>query len=384
MSSLTFFPEFIKFVRDIYLTEGFIPLHAPKFEGREKELLLNTLKSTFVSSVGEDIDEFERKLADYTGARFAVATNNGTAALHVALLLSEVQEGDEVITAPLTFVATCNAIRYCRADPVFIDVEKETLGLCPDRLTAFLEEYGEVRDDGLCWNMTTNRVIRACVPVHNLGHPARIADLSSICSRYNIAVIEDAAESLGSFSDGLHTGRTGSMGVLSFNGNKIITTGGGGALITDDEGLAKRAKHRTTTAKRPHPWLFLHDEVGFNYRLPNINAALGCAQMEQVKVYVKAKRALASRYEKWFDQIDANFVLEPSGAQSNYWLNAVLLANVGERDHFLKYTNERGVMTRPMWTSMHTLPMYQNCTRGELTTSESIESRLVNIPSSVI
>jgi aminotransferase in exopolysaccharide biosynthesis len=384
MSVPTFFPEFVKFSREIFLTNDFIPLHAPQFSGREKDFLLGALESTFVSSVGEYIQEFERGLAEYTGASFAVATNNGTAALHTALLLSEVQSGDEVITVPLTFVATCNAIRYCGADPVFVDVEWETLGLCPEGLVGFLEEHAEVRDDGLCWNLTTNRVIRACVPVHNLGHPTRIAEIVSICNRHNIIVVEDAAESLGSFRAGVHTGRTGQIGILSFNGNKIITTGGGGALITDDKALAERARHRTTTSKQSHPWLFLHDEVGFNYRLPNINAALGCAQMEQLPAYVEAKRALASRYQMWFDQIEAQFILEPSGTSSNYWLNAVLMENIEERDNFLEYTNGHSVMTRPMWTPVHTLPMYRNCIRGDLTVSESIESRLVNIPSSVI
>ena len=384
MSVPTFFTEFVKFTREVFLTQDFIPLHAPHFGGREKDFVMETLESTFVSSVGEYVYEFEKKLIQYTGASFAVATNNGTAALHIALQLAGVQSGDEVITVPLTFVATCNAIRYCSADPVFVDVERETLGLCPNSLVAFLEEHSEMRDDGLCWNLTTNRVIRACVPVHNLGHPSRITDIVSICKRHNITVVEDAAESLGSFRDGVHTGRTGRMGILSFNGNKIITTGGGGAVITDDKTLVQRAQHRTTTAKQPHPWLYLHDEVGFNYRLPNINAALGCAQMKQLPAFVEAKRALASRYQRWFDQTEAQFILEPSGTYSNYWLNAVLLEDFDERDHFLRYTNDQGVMTRPMWTPMHTLPMYQNCTRGDLTISENIESRLINIPSSVI
>jgi aminotransferase in exopolysaccharide biosynthesis len=384
MTVPTFFVEFVKFSREMFFTQDFIPLHAPKFGGREKDFVLDALESTFVSSVGEYVNEFERKVADYTGASFAIATNNGTAALHTALQLVDVQGGDEVITVPLTFVGTCNAIRYCGADPIFVDVEWETLGLCPDQLVAFLEEHTEVRDDGLCWNLKTDRVVRACVPVHNLGRPVRIADIVSICTKHNIAVVEDAAESLGSFRDGLHTGRTGRAGILSFNGNKIITTGGGGTIITDDKVLAQRAKHRTTTSKRSHPWLFLHDEVGFNYRLPNINAALGCAQIEQLPEYVEAKRALASRYERWFDQIDAQFILESSGTYSNYWLNAVLLSNLEERDNFLKYTNDNGVMTRPIWTPMHTLSMYRNCTKGDLAVSESIESRLVNLPSSVI
>jgi aminotransferase in exopolysaccharide biosynthesis len=383
VSDSTFPPSFVALVRELFETGDFIPLHAPRFKGREKEYVLQTLESTFVSSVGEFVDEFEKQLAEYTGAAFAVAVSSGTAALHTALHLAGVQRADEVITVPLTFVATCNAICYCGAEPVFVDVERQTLGLCPESLTDFLEAHAEVRDDGLCWNRTSNRVIRACVPVHNLGHPARVADIAEICARYNIALIEDAAESLGSLVGGVHTGLTGLMGVLSFNGNKIITTGGGGAIITDNEALARRAKHSTTTAKQPHPWLFLHDEVGFNYRLPNLNAALGCAQLEQLIEYVKAKRALAQRYREWFNVVDnAEFVCEPPGARANYWLNAILLTNREERDRFLQFTNDAGVMTRPMWTPMHTLRMYQDCQRGDLVTAEAIEDKLVAIPSS--
>jgi aminotransferase in exopolysaccharide biosynthesis len=385
MKDSVFFPQFVSMVRDIFSTDDFIPLHAPQFKGREKELVLQTLESTFVSSVGEFVEEFEKQLANYTGAGFVVATNSGTAALHTALHLADVQPGDEVITVPLTFVATCNAIRYCGAEPVFVDVESQTLGLCPVSLGNFLEEHAQVRDDGLCWNRTSGRIIRACVPVHNLGHPVCISDIETICARYNIHLIEDAAESLGSLISGTHTGRTGLMGVLSFNGNKIITTGGGGALITDNEELAQKAKHYTTTAKQFHPWLFLHDEVGFNYRLPNINAALGCGQLEQLAEYVEAKRALALRYREWFDEIAAvEFFSEPVDAYSNYWLNAILLENRKARDSFLEYTNRAGVMTRPMWTPMPTLPMYQNCQSSDLTIAEAIEARLVNIPSSVI
>ena len=378
------FPEFVDLVRQLFSTEDSIPLHAPRFERNETKYVVDALNSTFVSSVGQHVNEFERKIAEFTGAHYVVATNNGTAALHTALLLAGVQSGDEVITQPLTFVATCNAIRYCGAEPVFMDVERTTLGLSPEAISVFLEEHAEVRSDGLCWNRQSNRIIRAVVPVHNLGLPARAAEIGEICARYNVPLIEDAAESLGSCRDGIHTGRAGCMGTLSFNGNKIITTGGGGAVITDDETIADKAKHLTTTAKQPHPWLFLHDEVGFNYRLPNLNAALGCAQIEQLPDYIERKRGLAKRYQQWFADKEPELVLEPLGARSNYWLNAILLKDREERDSFLKYTNERGVMTRPMWTPMHTLPMYQNCQRGDVTIAENIESRLVNIPSSVI
>ncbi len=385
MNDVMFFSRFVSLVREIFSTDEFIPLHAPQFKGREKEMVLQTLESTFVSSVGEFVDEFETRLADYTGAKFAIATSSGTAALHVALHLADVQRGDEVITAPLTFVATCNAIRYCGAEPVFVDVEWQTLGLCPESLASFLETHAEVRDDGLCWNRISGRIIRACVPVHNLGHPVRIHEIAAICAKYNIRLVEDAAESLGSLTSGVHTGRTGCIGTLSFNGNKIITTGGGGALITDDEVLADKAKHLTTTAKQSHPWLFLHDEVGFNYRIPNINAALGCGQLEQLHEYVDSKRTLALRYQEWIDPLeDVAFFSEPIGTRSNYWLNALLLENREVRDDFLQYTNDAGVMTRPMWTPMHTLPMYQNCQRDDLTTAQAIEARLVNVPSSVL
>jgi|TARA_B100000959_G_scaffold9550_1_gene9638 aminotransferase in exopolysaccharide biosynthesis len=385
MSNRDFTDAFVAMVREVFSTNEFIPLHSPHFEGQEKELVLATLESTFVSSVGTCVEQFEEGIARYTGAKFAVAVSSGTAALHTALHIAGVAQDDEVITTPLTFVATCNAISYCGARPVFVDVDRNTLGLCPKSLAQFLEQHGEVRVDNLCWNRSSGKVIRACVPVHNLGHPARAEEIVEICSRYNITVIEDAAESLGSLSGGQHTGRVGLVGVLSFNGNKIITTGGGGALITDDAALAKRAKHLTTTAKRPHPWLFQHDEVGFNYRLPNLNAALGLAQMAQLDNFVAKKRSLAKYYAEWLGKWpQATFFTEPAGTRSNYWLNAILLRDRATRDEFLGRTNERGIMTRPMWTPMYTLPMYQNCQRFSLDNADLIESRLVNIPSSAV
>jgi len=370
-------------IREVFSTNEFVPLHAPGFGDLEKELVLETLTSTFVSSVGQFVDEFEAQLAQYTGAGSVVATNTGTAALHTALHLLGVRSTDEVITTPLTFVATCNSISYCGARPVFIDVDQDTLGLSPAKLAGFLEEYGEIRDDGFCWNKFSESVIRACVPVHNLGHSAKIEEIAAICTKYNIPVIEDAAESLGSRRNNVHTGRRGLVGTLSFNGNKIITTGGGGALITDDEVLAQRARHISTTAKLSHPWLFKHDEVGFNYRLPNLNAALGCAQMKQLDRFVSEKRQLAAHYDEWLeDWPQARFFSEPPNSRSNYWLNAILLNDFDARDEFLDRTNRLGVMTRPMWTPMHTLPMYQSCQRTDLTNAEWIEERLVNIPSS--
>ena len=384
MKSQLYCNDFVEFVQDIYKTEDFIPLHAPCFGDMERSYVLETLDSTFVSSVGQYVDEFESRLSKYTGAKYVVATINGTAALHVALMMSGVQPEDEVITSPLTFVATCNAVHYCGARPLFVDVEWDTLGLSPESLAIFLDDCGEVRDDRLCWNKKSNRIIRACIPIHNLGHPARVKEIEEICKAYNILVIEDAAESLGSFTSGVHTGRIGQTGILSFNGNKIITTGGGGALITDDKEVARRAKHLTTTAKQAHPWLFLHDEIGYNYRLPNINAALGCAQMEQLPTHVNKKRKLAHQYKEWFSKKDIEFVSEPSGASSNYWLNSIVLSNIEDRDEFLTYTNSHNVMTRAMWTPMHTLPMYRSCYRTNMANAEAVEKRLVNIPSSVV
>ena len=384
MKSQLYINEFVEFVQEIYRTKEFIPLHAPRFGDKERNYVLDTLDSTYVSTIGEYVDEFERRLSEYTGAKYVVATINGTAALHAALMVCGIQPEDEVITSPLTFIATCNAVHYCGAQPLFVDVEWDTLGLSPESLAIFLDDHAEIRDDDLCWNKKTGRIIRACLPIHNLGHPARVKEIDEICKKYNIVVIEDAAESLGSFTSSIHTGRTGQIGTLSFNGNKIITTGGGGALITDDRDLARRAKHLTTTAKQPHPWLFLHDQVGYNYRLPNINAALGCAQMEQLPTFVNKKRKLAHQYRKWFAERDQEFVSEPSGAASNYWLNSIVLANIDERDEFLTFTNSRNVMTRAMWTPMHTLPMYRGCYRTDLSNTEAIEKRLVNIPSSVV
>jgi len=385
MNNRDFTDAFMAMVREVFGTSEFIPLHAPRFEGQEKELILETLESTFVSSVGMCVEQFEEDIVRYTGAQFAVAVSSGTAALHTALHAVGVVQHDEVITTPLTFVATCNAISYCGAWPVFVDVDRDTLGLSPECLAEFLEQYGEIRADGHCWNRSSGKIIRACVPVHNLGHPARAGKIVKVCERYNIAVIEDAAESLGSLADQQHTGRVGLMGVLSFNGNKIITTGGGGALITDNAVLAKRLKHLTTTAKTPHPWLFQHDEVGFNYRLPNLNAALGLAQMAQLATFVVKKRNLAKYYSEWLDEwLQVRFFTEPADARSNYWLNAILLPDRAARDEFLGRTNDCGIMTRPMWTPMHTLPMYQSCQRSNLDNAELIENTLVNIPSSAV
>lgn len=373
----------IRFVREQYRTDDFIPLHAPVFPGREREYVIETIESTFVSSVGSFVDRFERDMAAYTGSPRAVATTNGTAALHVALRLAGVQPGELVITQPLTFVATCNAIAYCMAEPLFIDVDRHTLGLSPAAMHAWLEEHALVGDDGLCRARLGGKVIRACVPMHTFGHPADLDGLVAVCTRWNIALVEDAAESLGSFYKGRHTGTFGCLGTLSFNGNKIITTGGGGMVLAGEE-LGSRAKYVTTTAKKPHAYEFVHDELGYNYRMPNLNAALGCAQLEQLDDFVESKRRLAARYAEVLKGTSLTFVSEPDGCRSNYWLNAVICEDRQQRGELLAATNGKGVMTRPIWTLMNHLPMYANCRRGDLANAQWLEDRIVNLPSSVL
>lgn len=369
------------FIRSLYKTPDFIPLHEPKFFGNEKAYVLDCIDSTYVSSVGKYVDRFERMVADYTGAKYAIATVNGTAALHIALKLAGVNQGDEVITQALSFVATCNAISYCGAKPVFVDVDKDTLGMSPDSLRAFLSKEASLSSTG-CINNTTGRRIAAVVPMHTFGHPCRINEIAKICEEFGIPLVEDAAESLGSYYEGKHTGTFGKFGAFSFNGNKTITTGGGGMLITDDEALAKRAKHITTTAKLPHAYEFIHDEIGYNYRLPNINAALGCAQMEGLPRLLESKREVASAYAAFFSTLNMTFVLEPTQARSNYWLNALILEDKPARILFLQELNEAGVMSRPVWRLMNELAMFSDCQSSDLSNSKWLEERVVNIPSS--
>lgn len=375
-------PALIDFVRHQYGGAACVPLHAPRFTGREHDYVGACIDSTFVSSVGAYVDRFEQSLREYTGARAAVATVNGTAALHTALMLADVGPGDRVITQSLTFVATCNAIRYCGAEPLFVDVERRTLGLSPEALQDFLQQHARRTNQG-CVLREGGQVLRACVPMHTFGHPADLAGLQQVCAHWGIALVEDAAESLGSLYHGQHTGRFGRVGALSFNGNKIITTGGGGMLLFEDVALAQRAKHLTTTAKLSHAYEYAHDEVGYNYRLPNLNAALGCAQMEQLDAFVGAKRALAARYQAFFDGSDHVFVSEPEGCRSNYWLNAVICPDRDSRDRLLTRTNADGIATRPIWQLMNRLPMFAQCRHGVLTTSEWLADRVVNLPSSV-
>jgi len=372
----------IRFVREQYGTDEYIPLHAPVLGELEKRYVIEALDSGYVSSVGPQVAEFENAIARFTGAKHAVATVNGTAALHVSLVLAGVMPGDEVITQSITFVATCNAIRYCGAHPLLVDIDLATLGMSPDSLAEFLQDNAYLDDRGRCVNRRTGATIRACVPMHNFGHPVRIDAIAAICDRWNLVLIEDTAESLGSSFRGRHTGLFGSHAALSFNGNKIITTGGGGMVITDDDALAARARHITTTAKAKHPWLFVHDEVGFNYRMPALNAALGCAQFERLEGHLARKRMLAECYAEWFSRTDYHFNREPAECRSNYWLNSFLVNSPEERDDVLRQTNALGVMTRPVWTPMHYLELYKDCLRSDLKNSEWLESRLVNLPSS--
>lgn len=377
------FDALIRFVREQYRTNDFIPLHAPTFSGHEQDYVAQTIQSTFVSSVGAFVDRFEGEMAKYTGSPRAVATVNGTAALHAALLLAGVLPGDVVITQPLTFVATCNAIAYCGAEPIFVDVDRDTLGLSPAALRDWLDEHAYLDDGGTCRLKDGGQAIRACLPMHTFGHPVALDELLVVCRDWRLAVVEDAAESLGSLYKGRHTGTFGLLGTLSFNGNKIITTGGGGMILAD-EALGARAKHITTTAKKPHPYEFVHDEVGYNYRLPNLNAALGCAQLEQLEGFVRAKRELASRYAALMKNSDLQFFSEPKDCRSNYWLNVAICDGPEQRNALLKATNDNGVMTRPIWRLMNSLPQYAKCICGDLSNALWLEQRVVNLPSSVL
>ena len=372
----------INFIKSIYKTEKFIPLHEPRFVGNEKKYLSECIDSTFVSSIGKFVDELEEKIAKYTGSKYVVATSNGTSALHISLLLADVDKNSEVITQPLTFVATCNAISYCKAKPIFIDVDRDTMGLSPSALRYFLENNTTVKNKQ-CINNKTSKVIKACLPMHSYGHPCRIDKIKEICDEYCIFLIEDAAESIGSLYKYKHTGTFGQIGTISFNGNKIITAGGGGCIITNDKVLAKKAKHLTTTAKVPHKWDFNHDMVGYNYRMPNLNAALLVAQLERLNDFITNKRNLANMYENFFKSMDYNFFKEPKDSRSNYWLNSIILKDKTQRDKFLEETNSNGVMTRPVWTLMNKLPMFKGAQCDDLKNSKWLEERVVNIPSSV-
>lgn len=380
--------KLIDFIRStFYEAEAFIPLHDPRFIGNERKYLADAIDSNFVSSVGEYVGRFEKMCADYTGSPYAVAAMNGTAALHIALLLSGVERGDEVLAQPLTFIATTNAISYTGAHPVFLDVDRDTMGLSPKAVEAWLEANVEMlprQGQFFPFNKQTHRRIAACVPMHTFGHPVHIDELVQVLAKYNIPMVEDAAESMGSYYKGRHTGTFGQVGILSFNGNKIVTTGGGGMILTADEELARKAKHITTQAKIPHRWEYRHDQIGFNYRLTNLAAALGCAQIESLDVFVKLKRDLAEKYKGFFKDTPWSFFEEPRDCKSNYWLNVMLAGNRDERDALLSYTNDHNVMTRPIWELMTDLPMFQNCQHDDLTNARWFADRVVNLPSSAI
>ena len=376
-------PETISFIRDLYgKKEDFIPLHAPTFAGNEKKYLEECIDTTFVSSVGKFVDLFEQKIAEYTAAKQAVVCVNGTNALHIALKISGVEKGDEVITQPLTFIATTNAIVYAGAVPVFVDVDKDTMGLSPKSLEQFLQANAELRSNE-CFHKQTNRRIKACMPMHTFGHACRIEEIMDICERYHIEVVEDAAEAMGSYYKGKHLGTFAKIGAISFNGNKTITTGGGGVILTNDETIGKHAKHLTTQAKLPHAWEFVHDEIGYNYRMPNINAALGVAQLEQLDHFLANKRTTAEAYKNYFQKQGIAFFAERAEERCNYWLNAIILKNKEERDAFLTESNAKAVMTRPIWQLMNRLPMFKDCPKTDLSNAEWLEARVVNIPSGV-
>lgn len=377
------YKDVVKFIHDLYGTEEMVPLHVPTFRGNEKKYLNECIDSTFVSSVGKFVDRFEEMIVDYTGATKAVVCVNGTNALHVAMLMMGVKRDDEVITQALTFVATCNAISYIGAHPLFIDVAKDTMGLSPDAMEAWLMENAVVKNNN-CYNKRTGRRIKACVPMHTFGHPVHLDKLVELCDRYHIELIEDAAESLGSFYKGKHTGTFGKIGAISFNGNKTITTGGGGILLFQDESLGNYAKHLTTQAKVPHRWEFVHDEIGYNYRMPNINAALGCAQLEQIDDILANKRETAEAYKEFFKGKESiTFFSEREDTTTNYWLNAILLNDKKEQTRFLEFTNDNGVMTRPIWELMNRLPMFRDCETDGLKNTVWFADRIVNLPSSV-
>ena len=376
------FSHSINFIKDKFENREVIPLHEPKFNGNEKEYILDCIDSTYVSSVGAYVDRFELMMALKSQTSKAIAVVNGTAGIQVALKLCGVSNGDEVITQALTFIATANAISYLGASPIFLDVDLDTMGLSPIAVSEFLENHGELRN-GVCFNKKTNNKIAACLPMHTFGFPVHIEKLIEICDRWNIPIVEDAAESLGSEYNGKSTGSFGKFGVFSFNGNKIVTCGGGGAIVTNDAKLGIKAKHITTTAKVSHPYEYIHDEIGYNFRMPNINAALACAQMEQLDSFLENKRMLASEYRLFFDSTGIHFRTELPNTKANYWLMCVELENRRERDSFLKETNDNKVMTRPIWQLLFKLPMYESCQRDSQKNANYLEDRIVNIPSSV-
>ena len=373
----------IGFIKEVFGNQEFTPLAVPVFAGNEKKYMEECIDTTFVSSVGKFVDRFENDMAAYAGCKKAVVCVSGTNALHMSMMLVGVERDDEVLTQALTFIATCNAISYIGAHPVFIDVDKNTMGLSPDAMKEWLVKNAEIKN-GQCYNKNSGRRVKACVPMHTFGHPARIVEIANLCEEYHIELVEDAAESIGSLYKGQHTGTFGKVGAISFNGNKTITTGGGGMMLFNDEELAAHAKHLTTQAKVSHRWEFRHDHVGYNYRMPNINAALGCAQLENLDKFIASKRQLALEYAEYFKNIeDIQFFTEPEDTFSNYWLQAVILKDKAAQQEFLQQTNDNGVMTRPIWELMNRLPMFEHCENDGLENTIWFADRVVNIPSSV-
>lgn len=383
MENQPLFEEILQFIRKTFHEPSdFIPLHAPYFGGNEKKYVLDTIESTFVSSVGAYVNRFEEMMKDITGAKHAIAIVNGTTALHLALVVAGVSPGDLVLTQSLTFIATVNAISHAGARPVFLDVDKDTMGLSPVALQSWLNENAEIRNRA-CYLKGSNQKIAACMPMHTFGFPLRIDEVADVCKQYHITLVEDAAESIGSYIGDTHTGNFGLLGAFSFNGNKTVTSGGGGCVVTNDDELGKLAKHLSTTAKKPHAYEFIHDAIGYNYRMPNLNAALACAQLEQLEAFLINKRELAAQYEKFFQEKTIEFIKERLGTTANYWLNTLLMPDSTIKESFLKYSNEHNVMTRPVWQLIHTSPMYSDAIKGPLTNSQWLAERVVNIPSSV-
>jgi perosamine synthetase len=376
------YSDVIGFIKNQFDNKAFIPLHEPRFLGNEKKYVIDTIDSTFVSSVGAYVDKFEVMMSSISGTHKSIAVVNGTSALQVALRLAGVSARDEVITQALTFIATVNAIIYNGAAPIFIDVDIDTMGLSPNAVEVFLEEFGEMRE-GICYNKKTNKKIAACMPMHTFGFPVHLDELLKVCNKWNIPLVEDAAEAIGSEYHSNPIGSFGKLGVFSFNGNKIVTSGGGGAIVTNDVELGIKAKHLTTTAKMPHPYEYVHDEIGYNFRMPNLNAALACAQLEQLSSFIDSKRTLANEYNSFFKSKGINFRTELPQTKVNYWLMCVELENKQERESFLKETNENGVMTRPIWQLIFKSPLYSRFQKDEQINALYLEDRIVNIPSSV-
>ena len=375
--------DLVTLIKDIYPNQKIISLHEPKLIGNEQTYLEDAIKSSYVSSVGPFVNKFEEQLAKYLDVKHVILTVNATSALHISLKLLGANNDTEVLTQSLTFVASCNAIYYCNSNPVFIDVDKNTLGLSADSLEFFLEKNCLIKDDGSCWNKNTNRKVVSCLPMHTFGFPVEIDKIKNICNKYNIELIEDAAEAMGSYYKDIHLGNFGKLGIFSFNGNKILTSGNGGAIITNDDTLADKAKHITTTARIKNQWYIEHDEIGYNYRMSNLNAAVGLAQLENLEYFLKNKRMLGKKYQEKLKSEHFYLFKETENSNANYWLNVLIANSKKERDSILDITNKNNILTRPAWTPMHHLSMNKSCYFENLENTNFLFDRIVNIPSSV-